>query len=402
VKDLTPDLLSPSRHFRDLETLLRIRTREWIAEILEEEISAAVGASSHERCTGRRGYRHGRRPPRRVVTGYGPVEVTAPRARMETEEGLKEFQSEILPRYQRRSRRVDASILACYLAGANTRKVKLALRPLTEGTALSRSAVSRLTKRLQELFEKWRSRDLGEETYPFLIADAMRLPVRLARRVVKVPVQAVIGIDETGEKVLLDLRIAPSESLKAWEGVMEGLVERNLGTPIAVILDGNRGLIGSVRRLWPKAEIQRCTKHKLENLLAKAPKHCHEELKRDYGAITHAENLETAQKAYEAFLSKWRRLVPEVAASLEEGGRELLTFYQFPREMWKSLRTSNLIERLNEEFRRRTKTQGSFPTEQSALTLFYGLIASGTIRMRKIDGHYKMPEVIEKFWKKAA
>jgi transposase-like protein len=321
---------------------------------------------------------------------------------MKTGEGMQEFQSDIVPRYQRRTRRVDASVLACYLAGTNTRKVKLALRPLTEGTALSRSAVSRLTKRLQGLFEGWRSRDLSGETYPILIADAIRLPVRLARRVVKVPVQAVIGINEAGEKLLLDLRVAPSESLKAWEGVMEGLTRRNLNAPLLVILDGNRGLMGSVRRSWPEARIQRCTKHKLENLLAKAPKHCHGELKRDCGAITHAKDLEAAQEAYERFLKKWKRLVPEVAKSLEEGGGELLSFYTFPKSMWKTLRTSNQIERLNGEFRRRVKTQGSFPNEQAALSLLYGLLAAGTIRMRKIDGYDKMAEVMRKLWKEAA
>jgi transposase-like protein len=337
-----------------------------------------------------------------LVTGYGPIEITVPRARIQTGEGMQEFQSEVVPRYQRRSRRVNASVLACYLAGANTRKVKLALRPLTEGTALSRSAVSRLTKRLQELFETWRTRDLGEETYPILIADAMRLPVRLARRVVKVPVQAVIGINEAGEKLLLELRIAPSESLKAWEGVMEGLARRNLNAPLLVILDGNRGLMGSVRRFWPEAQIQRCTKHKLENLLTKAPKHCHAELKRDYGSITHAADLNAARKAYARILEKWKRLVPEVARSLEEGGQELLSFYAFPKPMWKTLRTSNQIERLNGEFRRRAKTQGSFPNEQAALSLLYGLLASGTIRMRKIDGCDKMAEVMRKLWKEAA
>ncbi len=117
-----------------------------------------------------------------------------------------------------------------------------------------------------------------------------------------------------------------------------------------------------------RRELQRCTWHKLENLLAKAPKHCHAELKRDYAAITHAENREAAEKAYAAFCRKWQPLVPEVVVSLEEAGRELLTFYNFPAAMWKSLRTTNLIERINEEFRRRTKTQGSFPTEAAALT----------------------------------
>ena len=147
------------------------------------------------------------------------------------------------------------------------------------------------------------------------------------------------------------------------------------------------------RAAWPEALLQRCTKHKLENLLSKAPKHCHEELKRDYGAITHADGREAAEKAYHAFVRKWEKLVPEVAASLQEAGLELLTFYDFPPEMWKSLRTTNVIERVNEEFRRRVKTQGSFPTEGAALVLLFGLIASGVIRLRKIDGYHALSSI---------
>ena len=394
MKDRTAELLAPPPDFHDLETQIRGRIREMIVEILDEELEGALGASSHERTPGRTGYRHGSRPARRLMTSFGPVQVEVPRARVKTETGAKEFKSEIVRRYARRTRRLDAAMITSYLTGTNTRKVRLALKPLVEGTAMSRSAVSRMVKRLQNLFDAWRGRDLGQESYVILLLDAIRVPVRLARRVVKVPVQAVLGVKASGEKELLELRLAPSESLKSWEGVIEALVRRNLAAPLLVLLDGNAGLIRSVREAWPGAQLQRCTKHKLENLLAKAPKHSHAELNRDYGAITHAKNREEAEKAYEAFCRKWQKLVPEVVLSLQEAGRELLSFYDFPAEMWKSLRTTNLIERVNGEFRRRIKTQGSFPTEAAALTLLFGLIASGAIRLRKIDGHHKLTEVV--------
>ncbi len=394
MKDRTAELLSPPRGFHDLETLVRGRVRDAIREILEEELDAALGAGDHERTSERKGYRHGALPARTVLTGFGPAEIEVPRARMKTEAGTKEFKSQIIRRYERRTPRVEAAVLGTYLAGTNTRKIRLALQPLLGGTALSRSAVSRLAKRLHNLFETWRTRDLSRDSYAIVILDAIRVPVRMARRVIKVPVQAVIGVRETGEKELLELRISPSESLKSWEGVIEGLQRRNLASPRLVMLDGNAGLIRSVREAWPHAEVQRCTKHKLENLLAKAPKHCHDELKRDYAAITHTGSREEAEKAYEAFCRKWEKLVPEVVVSLKEAGPDLLTFYGFPCEMWKSLRTTNILERVNEEFRRRIKTQGSFPTEPAALALLFGLIASGTIRLRKIDGYQKLGEVL--------
>lgn len=394
MKDRITDLLAPPGDFHDLETLIRGRIRQILDQILEEELEAALGAGRHERSPDRKGYRHASRPPRTLMTSLGPVQIQVPRGRLKIEGGTEEFQSQIVRRYERRTRRVDAALITSYLVGANTRKVMLALKPLVEGTAMSRSAVSRLVKRLQELFETWRGRDLSQESYVILILDAMRLPVRLVRRVVKVPVQAVVGVKESGEKELLELRLAPSESRKAWEGVIEGLLRRGLRAPRLVIVDGNAGLGGSVREAWPGVALQRCTKQKLENLLAKAPKHSHAELKRDYGAITHAQDREQADQAYEAFCRKWGKLVPEVVVSLEEGGTELLTFYGFPSQMWKSLRTTNLIERVNEEFRRRVKTQGSFPTEGAALVLLFGLIASGAIRLRKIDGYQKLAEVV--------
>ena len=125
----------------------------------------------------------------------------------------------------------------------------------------------------------------------------------------------------------------------------------------------------------------------LTNLLEHCPVHARAELKRDYRGIINAKDGLAARKAYEAFLVKWSKLCPAVARSLEEAGTELLTFYEFPKSMWRSLRTTNPLENLNREFRRRTKTQASFGTEQAALTLLYGLVAFGQIRFHKIDGH---------------
>jgi transposase-like protein len=267
--------------------------------------------------------------------------------------------------------------------------------------SLSKSAISRLVGRLKAHFEAWSSRDLSTERYPYLYLDALRLPVRMAKRVVKVPVQAVLGVDEEGRKVLLSLEIAASESTISWKAVVDGLVRRKLPCPLLVILDGNGGLCRAVREAWPESKVQRCTRHKLENLLAKAPKHAHGELKRDYRAMTHAGSPQAARRAYQAFLVKWHKLVPEVARSLEEAGEDLLSFTAFPRSQWKSLRTTNQLERLNGEFRRRTKTQASFRNEASALVLLYGLVAMGQIRMRRIDGWRQMPQAVSSLPKAA-
>ena len=384
-----------------LRESLSAKVRETIEELLQAELDEVLGALRHERTEERRGYRNGSYE-RRLVTETGPTVLSVPRARIEDEAGkTREHHSGILPKYERRSRRVNEAIVACYLAGANTRRVRKALEPLLGSSQLSKSAISRVVNRLKARFDTWMQRDLSEEGSLVLYLDGMHLPVRLARRVVRVPVQAVIGVRESGEKLLLSLRIAPSESTVSWKGVVEDLVERGLRPPQLLVVDGNKGLLRSIRETWSKADIQRCTKHKLENLLAKAPKHCHDELKRDYRDIVYAEDLKAAQKAYDAFCAKWTKICPEVVKSLQEAGHDLLTFYRYPKSQWKSLRTTNQIERLNGEFRRRTKTQGSFSNEKAALVLLWALVALGHIRLRRIVGWQNMPEITS-MWNEAA
>lgn len=378
---------------RDLHGAIRTRVREVIEEILQEELEEALGAAPRERTGGRAGYRNGSLE-RRLVTEYGPQDLKIPRGRLFAEDGsTSEWRSAVVPRYQRRAKRVDEAILGCYLAGANTRRIRKAVAPILGETDLSKSAISRLVKKLKVHFEAWRARDLSEEIYLYLYMDATNLPVRLVRRVVRVPVQVVVGVRPDGEKVLVSLQIARSESTAAWRAVTEDLVRRGLPAPALVVIDGNAGLRRALREAWPETPVQRCTKHKLENLRAKAPAHAHAELKRDYNAIVYADDLRQALSARRSFITKWTLLSKEVVRSLEEAGDELLTFHRFPKSQWKCLRTTNPIEGVNGAFKRRTKTQGAFTNEDSALVLLYGLFASGQIQMRKIDGWRELKQI---------
>jgi transposase-like protein len=201
-----------------------------------------------------------------------------------------------------------------------------------------------------------------------------------------VPVLAALGVQRGGQKVLVHLSLRGSESTDAWAAVCEDLAARGVRAPQLCVLDGGKGLRAAVERTWPMAAIQRCTVHKLRNLLTHAPRRLHDELRDDYHAIVFAEDGATARRAYLAFVKKWTKGCPGAVTSLEEAGAELLTFFRYPRSQWKSWRTTNSIERLNKEFRRRVKTQGSFPTTDAALVLLYGLVASGQICFRKLEG----------------
>ena len=373
----------------DIQRLLQTRLREAVEVVLKEELSAALGAPWYERVDDRRGYRNGVEE-RSITTTAGTRKVQVPRGRVVEKDGsTREFRSELLPRYARRTEEVDAAILGCYLAGANSRRIRKALEPLLGEEHLSKSAVSRVVGRLKKLFELWHHRDLSAERYGLLFLDGFHLKIRMAKRVVSAPVLAVLGVREDGEKVLVGLRLAPSEAATNWSEVLVDLQKRGLPAPFLMVVDGHTGL-NKALSAWPEAKVQRCTVHKLRNLQDHCPAHARREMKRDYDRIIHAKDGLVARGAYEEFTRKWSTLCPAVARSLEEAGTELLTFYEFPKAMWKSLRSTNALENLNREFRRRTKTQGSFGTEDAALTLLYGLVAFGQIEMRKIVGHREL------------
>ena len=379
---------------QSVRALLQRRVLEAIEMVLEEEVTEAIGAARHERVDHRRGYRNGgvRRP---VTTANGTRSIKVPRARVGSEDGVtEEFQSELLPRYQRRTREVDDAILSAYLSGANTRRIKKALAPLLGQENLSKSAVSRVVGRLKTLFAQWRSRDLSNESYAVVFLDGFHLKVRLAKRVVSAPVLVAMGVTPDGAKRLIHLELAVSESSTTWRDFVGNLVDRGLAAPRLLVTDGHAGL-KKAREAWPSIAVQRCTNHKWENLKSHCPKHAHADLRRDWHAIVRATDGAAARKAYDAMIDKWTTHCPPVARSLKEAGLELLSFYAFPKAMWKGLRTTNSIENLNREFRRRTKTQGSFCSEEAALTLLFGLVAFRQIELRKITGYEHVAKLME-------
>lgn len=376
-----------------LSEALRGKIRDVIWTLAEAELREVLAAMPYERNGARRGYRNGKRE-RSMSTGLGQTIIELPRARLRQQgDGEKEWQSRLVERYQRRARSVDSALLGCYLSGANGRRIRGALSPLLRGAPLSKSAISRIVGRLEALFSQWRERSLKTESVVFVYLDAIALRVRIANKVVSAPVLVGLGVKVDGQKVVLGLELLQSESSECWGGFVEGLADRGLKRPSVVIIDGNKGLRAAVEKNWAGIEVQRCTVHKLRNLERHTPRHALEQVKTDYHAIVNAKSLEEAKKAYREFVVKWKKLVPKVAASLEEAGEELLTFYRFPNSQWKSLRTTNAIERLNGEFRRRVKTQGSLPSAQAAELLLFGLIISGQIHMRRIDGWRDLKQV---------
>jgi len=378
-----------------IETMMRLRIRDTIERLVEEELEVTLGATKSARVGAQRhGYRHGTRP-RTLTTSLGPARFALPRARVDEADGTtREWQSTIVPRYQRRTARVDAALLGVYLTGTNTRRLKGALAPLLRGGPLGKDAVSRLMGRLQSDFEAWRTRDLSAEDIAYLFLDGWYPVVRIGKQRARVAILVTLAVRTTGERVVLDLRLVGQETAAGWADAIAALVKRGLRAPALAVIDGNAGLARALSEAWPHIELQRCVVHKLRNLEAKAPVKLREEVAEDFRRMMYGETAALVAKERAAFMKKWRLRCPAVAKSCEEAGDELFTFLRFPTVQWRALRTTNALERINEEFRRRTKTQAMLPSEDAVLLLLFGLLMSGQIRSRKIDGWQELPAVM--------
>src|SRR5271166_6194457 len=306
--------------------------RARLGSIRSKRICGAVSAASSRRCW-----------RRNWPSCWGGVATSVPRARLVAADGTtQEWRSAALPRYARMTRQAEALIASAYLAGTNTRRVKRALGALFKG-AVGKDVVSRSWRRVKADWEAWNRRSLADEDIVRLVLDGTVVRVRLDRKATSISLLVVLGIRSDGQKVLLSVRDMGGESEAAWRGV-------------------------------------------LDDLLSHAPEKLHDEITADYTDMIYAGDAKEVEKRRHAFLRKWRLKCRAVADSLEEAGDRLFTFTRLPSSQWKSARTTNAIERLHEEFKRRIKTQTVLPSAETAAMLFWALLASGQIVMRKVDG----------------
>jgi putative transposase len=382
--------------FDPIEVGLRDRVREFIQAMIEAELEAVLSRPRYARrpkeacenadgASGITGHRHGHRS-RSLLGTFGRVEIAVPRARLATAEGkTTEWKSTALRAYQRRTRQADSLIAGAYLAGTNTRRVRRALSAVFGG-AVSKDTVSRVWRKAKGDWDAWNARSLADEPIIRVILDGTVVRVRLDRKATSIVLLVVLGVREDGQKVLLAVKNMGGETSEAWRAVLDDLVKRGLRQPEFLIVDGGSGLEQALAALWGDVPTQRCTVHKHRNLLAHAPQRLHEEVSADYNDMIYAASAAEIVARRRAFIRKWRLKCKAVADSLEEAGDRLFTFTRLPADQWKSARTTNAIERLHEEFKRRIKTQTVLPSAETAAMLFWALLAAGQITMRKVDG----------------
>ena len=338
--------------------------RKFLQNLLEQEMTDYLHAAPYERSAGRLGYRSGRRV-RKLVTRAGSLSLDVPTERS------GHFRTAVFDRYQRSEQAFVLTLQEMYLAGVSTRKVRAITEELC-GTSISASTVSRLTKRLDEDLARWRNRRLVE-SYPYLIVDARYERVRQNERIEGQGVLVISGVSGKGQRDILGIAVANTESETSWTEVFRDLNRRGLAGVRLVVSDDHEGLVASIRRCFQGALWQRCQTHFMHNVLALVTKCDRKALWQALRSVFDAPTLEHAKTRLAEVVAEWRPRYPALADKLEEETEDTLTCFQFPAGHRMRIRTTNMIERLNKELRRRSRVVSIFPNAAACLRLMTAL-----------------------------
>ncbi len=339
---------------------MRALVERVVQQVLEAEMASFLGAESYERTSERRGHRNGYKP-RLLKTRVGELELLVPKDR----DG--QFQTELFERYQRSEKALLLAIMQMYVEGVSTRKV----RDITEalcGLEIGKSQVSSLAMKLDEEIRQWRERPL-EKSYPYLMIDARYEKVRRGGEVISQGVLIVVGISTEGYREVLGVWVADSESEASWGEVFSELSRRGLRGVRYLVSDDHQGMRKAIDRHFQGVLWQRCQVHFVRNVLNHTAARDKALVLAALKSITEASTLVAARKALAEAIEMLGRRAPKAAALLDEHGEEILAVYQLPERHRKRMRSTNMLERLNQEIKRRTRVIRIFPNEQSCLRL---------------------------------
>lgn len=350
-----------------LSVMAREGARMMLRVALEEEMTEALGRDLYERTEGARGHRNGYKQ-RAVKLSCGDVTIAMPKAR-----GLDEpLRSKVLPPYRTRMEELEEAIPLLYMNGLSTRKVKRSLKKVLGSKGLSHQTVSNITSKVVEEFNGWKRRDLSGLSVLYLIMDGIRIGVR-AGTAEKEAVLAATAFLEGGRREVLGVSLGNRESSASWKGFLDGLKERGLKDPLLIVVDGCPGALKAIEDAFPGVEVQRCTKHRMENVLEKVLKADREEARDDLRKVFYAPTLEHSKEAARLFEKKWKKY-PSAVECFLTGLENCQTYYRFPSSHWKRIRTTNAIERCFREVRQRVRSIGRFKDEERALATVWWLM----------------------------
>lgn len=346
------------------EDFLRPMVQEIVQQVLEAEMEETLGAEKGERTPNRQGYRSGYYP-RTLVTRVGKLELRVPQDRQ------GRFRTEVFERYQRSEKALVAALTEMYVQGVSTRKVKTITEELC-GHEVSASTISRLNTKLDEELEQFAGRKLSEP-YPYLIVDARYEKVREQGVITSQAVMIAMGVDWEGRRNVLAVELANRESQSSWKEFLLGLKARGLNGVELVISDDHAGLRKAVPEVLPEGVWQRCYVHFLRNALDYLPRKADNDCLTELRWIYDRRSIEEARQDLAAWLKKWSSRYPKLCDWVEANIEETLTFYRLPRQHHKNLKSTNMLERLNEEIKRRTLVVRIFPNTSACLRLIRAL-----------------------------
>ena len=346
------------------DDLFKQMLKESIQQYLEAEMDEVLGAGKWERNEGRRGYRSGYYT-RSLVTRVGKIELRVPQDR------LGRFSTEVFERYQRSEKALFLSLAEMYVQGVSTRKVKKITEQLC-GQSFSASTVSRLNKQLDKSLKRFAERPL-EEDYPYLILDAKYEKVREDSVVRSRAVLVAIGINWDGRRCVLAVDLANRESTSSWSDFLLRLKNRGLHGVEFVVSDNHAGLKKAIIEVLPNSSWQRCYVHFLRNALDYLPRKADDDCLKELRWMYDRRSLEEARKDLAAWLLKWQTTYPKLCDWVEESIEETFTYYKLPIQHHKHMKSTNMLERQNEEIKRRTYVIRIFPNAESCLRLVRAL-----------------------------
>jgi transposase-like protein len=331
-------------------------------------------------------YRNGYGKERRLTTPAGTIALQAPRLR-------ESFNSKILAKYQRTTSAFDTLMPQLYLHGLSTNDFDLGLRAVFgEGAPLSPASIVRMKAQWEEDYKAWCKHPL-DENYLYLWVDGIYPKAGAVDE--PLCVLSVLGINAQGEKKLLALESGYRESYESWKTLFRKLKARGVKWIGLVISDGIKGLGRALQEIFPHTRRQRCLVHKMRNVLDNVPTKAHDEVLEGLRLIYNASSIQEAKRYIQDFIRRYEGRFPKATASLEEGLPQLLTYFQFPKEHWKSIKTTNPIESVFSSVRRRLKATGRIYRRENALCLVFQLLLTQQLRWRKLNKHKSVASCID-------
>lgn len=391
-KKNTAELFGSRGMWESLEEMARQRIQVFVQELLEEEVTALVGRERSERrpvvSEGPAVYRNGHGKPRRLAMTCGTVEVRRPRLR-----GLEErFESQVLPLFKRRTEQIGELLPQLYLHGLAQGDFELALRGLLgEGAPLSPSSIERLRGRWVVEYEAWKTRSLVGVEPVYLWADGIYVKAGLEKD--KAAMLVIVAGLVDGRKVVLALEAGHRESADAWAAILRGLRQRGMKAPRLLIADGHLGIWAAATEVFPEVAEQRCWNHKLVNVLDRLPRRLQAEARALLKQIPYAETREQAEQLRGRFVDRFGAAYPTAAETLKRDWERMVTFYDFPKEHWRHLRTSNPVESPFASVRLRTNAGKRYKKVANATALIWRLLMVAERTFRRLDHPELLPHL---------